>query len=844
MKNAQAQNSSKGNAALALLAAAFLAMLLPGCRNPNAPRSAPAETGTIALTLEKPALGRAIMPEIALTDFARFRLAAGGAPAEAVWDGASGTAELPVGEQQLVVTAYLSAAAYDATPPAPAARAERSFHVNPGPNNIVFQLAPLPAGNGTFSWDISFPAAVTGGRIDILSVAGGAISDSVFQTIPFARTSATQWASAEAIAAGEYFARFTLDIGTRQASLGMDLHVYPNMTSHFAPDFALEDGHFRDPCPVCGERPSVCPAWPAAPGAPAPGIAGNPVTFGTVSSGGTHASGANNSIVTITGRAANYNGLDITGLQPGDEVVAVGRVSQIAPAGAHMTLNLTVAPHSQLTQQAVAASATFELRHAVPAGAEAIRIQTNPDNLMPFTVDHILVTRPGGGEPGFGFASIGLSPGADASSALHFGAWNGADSVEWGTGDNANSLIVSGDAEHFGVQLRAPQIQAGDTVTATGRVTSTNETPDSNRQMIIVKAGDWSPASNAFVFDGIVTNAHFTLTVGITAAHFEEHHGMTGAEIRIHNNVAANDRGVASFIIDSITIDRPNGGGEPGTVARTITLDSATSRASNDGNVANRINGFDWEAWTDARGVGPGSTMTIYTDGSFSSDWSETYNTLFRVGRRFPGQGTRLSDLGAMSLRYAATNFNSNRGATYLCVYGWTRGRTAGGQAYAQIEWYIVDNWRNWINAGNNPPSTLAAGYTHHGTLASNGHVYDIITGWRVNQPAIEGGNATFLQIFSVRRGSQLTGPGNNLSGTIDLSAHFARWNQIGPLVHDGTGTRAHWTDEALLYEISFTVEGFGGTQGSSGTGSVTALCITYGANRACTSPGTCSHCW
>ncbi|MCL2225190.1 MAG: glycoside hydrolase family 11 protein [Defluviitaleaceae bacterium] len=277
------------------------------------------------------------------------------------------------------------------------------------------------------------------------------------------------------------------------------------------------------------------------------------------------------------------------------------------------------------------------------------------------------------------------------------------------------------------------------------------------------------------------------------------------------------------------------------TVSRTITLNADVERVSNDGVVSGRINGFDFEAWTDARGVGPGSVMTIYTDGSFSSAWSETYNTLFRTGRRFPGRGTRIGDIGAISLRYEVTNFNSNRGATYLCVYGWTR-ETA---TYAQIEWYIVDNWRNWINAGANPPGSVDARYTHHGTVTANGHVYDIITGWRVNQPSLIG-NVTFLQIFSVRRGSQLTGAaaGNNLSGTIDMSAHFAAWNSIGLLTHEPTNTRARWHDDLLLYEISFTVEGFGGVNGSSGTGNVTALCITYGTNRVCTGGSAgCSHC-
>jgi len=272
-----------------------------------------------------------------------------------------------------------------------------------------------------------------------------------------------------------------------------------------------------------------------------------------------------------------------------------------------------------------------------------------------------------------------------------------------------------------------------------------------------------------------------------------------GSDPGMNGNITINSITIGSdHIQDLVPFAVP-----PGTPARTITLNSANSRESNDGNPANRINGFHWEAWTDARGVGPGSTMIIYGDGSFSSTWANTYNTLFRIGRRFPGQGTRISDIGPMSLRYVATNFNSTRGATYLTVYGWTRERTAGGQTYAQIEWYIVDNWRNWVNAGNNPPGSLAAGYKHHGTLSSNGNVYDIITGWRVNQPSLTG-DTTFLQIFSVRRGSQLTGAGNNLSGTIDLSAHFDRWAQIALQTHAGTGTRARWASDALRCCMKF----------------------------------------
>ena len=474
---------------------------------------------------------------------------------------------------------------------------------------------------------------------------------------------------------------------------------------------------------------------------------------------------------------------------------------------------------------------------------------TPPPTPPQFTMGNF-ITLNGIAAPGWAGNVITAGPkaGDAAGSPLYFGDSTGVASAAWvphpsGTGF---SLRVNagpdrtGDNDNYAVQIRG-LIQVGDRLQVTGRARFEEPGAD-GRSVRIVQSFGWNPQPDATPFGG-----HGAGGAGYASFTFDwivPQVAENGLEIRVHQ--AAPNANNPHFIIDSITITRENGGN--GTVERAITLGDGRSRESNDGNVVNRINNFDWEAWTDDRGPGTGSRMNIYTDGSFSSTWTETYNTLFRIGRRFPGQGSVISSLGTMSLRYAATNFWSSNGATYLTVYGWTRGREASGQTYAQIEWYIVDYWRNWINAGDNPPTTLVAGYVHHGTLNSNGYVYDIITGWRENQPAIEEdvpgtGNATFLQIFSVRRGSQLTGPGNGLSGTIDLSAHFERWNEIGLLTHDGTGTRAHWTSDALLYEISFTVEGFGGPPGSSGTGSVTALCITYGLNSVCTNPATCTHC-
>ena len=269
--------------------------------------------------------------------------------------------------------------------------------------------------------------------------------------------------------------------------------------------------------------------------------------------------------------------------------------------------------------------------------------------------------------------------------------------------------------------------------------------------------------------------------------------------------------------------------------------------------VHTRVNGFDYEAWTDDRSV-DAFVMYVYADGSFSGTWTNTYNTLFRVGRRWPTPHPTVQSVGNISLRYNAPQFTSTHGATYLTVYGWTRGPL--------IEWYIVDRWIDWTAAHGSPstvgavgtvaPVPLAPGNPYdqriwHGTVSTDGGVYDIVTSWRVNQPSIDG-NRTFLQIFSVRRGSQgQRNQDNPTSGTITVSAHFGAWALIPLQTCVRTGTTMQFSPNAQLFEVAFNVEGFGGDNPSSGSGRVTELCIVYnlnGFNRVCTNPGGCPNCW
>ncbi|MCL2356162.1 MAG: glycoside hydrolase family 11 protein [Defluviitaleaceae bacterium] len=254
-----------------------------------------------------------------------------------------------------------------------------------------------------------------------------------------------------------------------------------------------------------------------------------------------------------------------------------------------------------------------------------------------------------------------------------------------------------------------------------------------------------------------------------------------------------------------------------------------------------RENGWDFELWFQDN-IGS-ATMTTYPNGSFSGVWTNTFNVLFRAGRDFPGRGTRIADIGDMSVRYTVDEFTTNNGPSYLGLYGWARTATAGTDHL--IEWYIVDYWRNWIVGGITDVAGVNRGqYVYRGSVTANGSTYDIFTAWREDMPSIEG-TRTFLQIFSVRRGGRLTGPVTTpLARTIDVSAHFDAWNDIGLVTHAGTGTVADWSSNLVLHELTMLVENFAGAANSTGEGHVTALCVVYGNNWICTTGATrCAHC-
>ena len=169
-------------------------------------------------------------------------------------------------------------------------------------------------------------------------------------------------------------------------------------------------------------------------------------------------------------------------------------------------------------------------------------------------------------------------------------------------------------------------------------------------------------------------------------------------------------------------------------VAPTVTIEAATTIYNNQ---TGTQDGYNYELWKDY-----GTTsMTLNGGGTFSCQWSNIGNALFRKGKKFDATKT-YSQLGNITIDYGC-NYQPN-GNSYLCVYGWSKSPL--------VEFYIVDSWGTW-----RPP-----GGTSKGQIYVDGGTYDVYETTRVNQPSIEG-NTTFKQYFAYGTHSfSLRGCSNN----------------------------------------------------------------------------------
>jgi len=147
--------------------------------------------------------------------------------------------------------------------------------------------------------------------------------------------------------------------------------------------------------------------------------------------------------------------------------------------------------------------------------------------------------------------------------------------------------------------------------------------------------------------------------------------------------------------------------------------------------------------------------MTVYgVDAQFSAKWNDVGDFLARVGLGFNETKT-YTQIGTITANFGFTSTGGGGAFSYIGIYGWS--------VNPLHEYYIVENWFG-------PPPTPG---TKVGTITVDGGTYNVFTHTQTNQPAITGGNATFVQFFSVRQTARTC-------GTISISEHFAQWATMG----------------------------------------------------------------
>ncbi|MCL2688746.1 MAG: glycoside hydrolase family 11 protein [Chitinispirillia bacterium] len=247
------------------------------------------------------------------------------------------------------------------------------------------------------------------------------------------------------------------------------------------------------------------------------------------------------------------------------------------------------------------------------------------------------------------------------------------------------------------------------------------------------------------------------------------------------------------------------------------------------------INGYDYELWSEDN-VGS-SSMTITGDngqganargGTFTCEWNNTLNILFRSGRKWSGssfsasQGPTPNSAGNISIDFAST-WSSNDGARMVGVYGWaffppggipTRDESGVTRNFSdQIEYYIIQD-RGGYNPGTG--GDAPGGGVRKGSAVIDGIEYDFWVADRINRWALTGnGNVTFKQYFSVPRN---TSTGHRTTGMISVSRHFEEWERVGMRIMD-----------CRLYEVAMKVESYTGSRNGRGTASVTRNILTIG---------------
>lgn len=171
-------------------------------------------------------------------------------------------------------------------------------------------------------------------------------------------------------------------------------------------------------------------------------------------------------------------------------------------------------------------------------------------------------------------------------------------------------------------------------------------------------------------------------------------------------------------------------------------------------NAGGRVDGQSWFMWYS----GSNGCMTPYEGlgGAFRATWNNSGDFLARMGQQWDETQT-FDQLGTIGADIAFTKTGTGGSYSFIGVYGWSNNPL--------VEYYIVEN-----SFGNGPAVPYAT--TQRGTVNLDGGTYRIYTGTKTNQPSIHG-NATFLQVFSVRQTPREC-------GHVSISDHFRQWATMG----------------------------------------------------------------
>jgi endo-1,4-beta-xylanase len=162
--------------------------------------------------------------------------------------------------------------------------------------------------------------------------------------------------------------------------------------------------------------------------------------------------------------------------------------------------------------------------------------------------------------------------------------------------------------------------------------------------------------------------------------------------------------------------------------------------------------GYSYTIWSS----GSGGCITPYGVGAaFKANWNNSGDFLARVGLNL-GSNRTFDQFGTLSADYAQAKTGTAGGYSYIGIYGWS--------VNPLHEYYIIDDWY-----GSRP--SFAGDKV--GTITVDGAAYDVLTHTQVNQPAITGGNATFVQFWSLRQTARQC-------GHISITEHFKEWAKLG----------------------------------------------------------------